>query len=1482
MKWNPRRSTPTPPPHPGRPALTTGEAAVRDADALAGSHVQPDGAIAQLGGLALTGHRTGVWVREERVLRDLPDHLLPAVIFAAVADGRALRDPRTLTLVPATVQEAQDFAVIGRRVAERSLLPAMAVMEPHLVADALQGVQAVEAELVQDFLGNPDDVIAAPTPAQNLLFGETRRRLPRLLDPDQPAGITPGRRGLDAALARDLFFEGHLAAMLDEAVQEWERLTGRQYARIVPYRMDGAERVLVAAGPICPVLRRLVDEYRDRRKGKVGLLQVTTWYPFPAAELAEWVKGRKALTVLETPGSGEYLINAVREAMDRAIEAEGDSGGYPAYSRLSDRPATAHGLYSLRGGMPDHGDLIAVMENMAGRPERRRYAIGFHPEVDHSRFPQLRLLEQALQDGYPALQDHLMPAADASPAAEGPIQLHVASVNGRHVRQACTLMAEMLADSDHNRVIAHAFQPGDHDLPPVRYRVAFASGDTPDVPLGNAADALMITQPAFLGLARHLKDEAVLLVQTGLRPDVLWQRLPERQRALVRERRLHISVIDGPAIAKALAPIPGLVDSVRMLVLSGAFFKASETLHHIDGATFLERLRTRLPARFGDQRELIDLLIEAFEKGRDSLVPLTWADYPAVPAPQRPENELPPFLRDAMGGGQRVQDMTRFWNTTGFFHEVEQPDLVPAEPAQATGLLPAGTGQLRDLSRFRTTLPQLLPENCTGCGICWTQCPDNALPVTVQDVPALLNTLFSRLRAAGTTLVQMPRLARPIADTVAKLLAGDDLGQLGRLDALLETALDRIAEKADWDDEQRDAVTVEGKALLAAAGDFPVVRTERYFEAPHKAKRGSGRILSLVIDPLACKGCMTCVAVCPEDALEAVEQTDEVVTHHRTHLELFHALPPVAVDDLPGGEDGDDPFVELLDPRVRSVVPGGDIALPGSGFKTVFRLASAAAESVMNRRLTSFGERVGALADEVEKRIQGDVQGLVAVNDFDTFRETLSEAHPDELDAAGVEKLLGKHAVPKTISGQTLQRMLDLHRDLGGIRDRLRAQLGEARLPWQVQVVHPGGRLFWAAGYPFNASAAPHLVSGEAGLAAAATGVFEGIMRQMAVDWGVIRTAEALLERPDSDPFGRVDLPRHWGDLTEEERQVTPPVMVCADVNALSDGELAEVLALLEQRRPLKLVLINGLDDGPPDPGDGFRSHTISPGLWALHRGSAFVLQSSMGLPDHLLSGLREGMDLAEPALFHVYAAEPGMHGLLPDHGPEQGLMAVRSRAFPTFVYRPARGGEAGRLSLDGNPDPETDWSEQTLDMMLSGRREERRRALTVADWAVREGRFRQAFRPVSKRHWVTEMVPLADFLELPAQHRDTHIPFVEMTDRDSRPVRVLVSRPMAAWCERLLQDWRLIQEWGGVRTTGVHPLNQIWQSRLKGALSDQEQQLEAEFTKRLETQAAGQWDVHHQQLTERLMALYRRDADADWLQRTLADLRGNGEEVSE
>jgi pyruvate ferredoxin oxidoreductase beta subunit len=92
--------------------------------------------------------------------------------------------------------------------------------------------------------------------------------------------------------------------------------------------------------------------------------------------------------------------------------------------------------------------------------------------------------------------------------------------------------------------------------------------------------------------------------------------------------------------------------------------------------------------------------------------------------------------------------------------------------------------------------------------------------------------------------------------------------------------------------------------------------------------------------------------------------------------------------------------------------------------------------------------------------------------------------------------------------------------------------------------------------------------------------------------------------------------------------------------------------------------------------------------------GDVFVAQTTPAHLNHFYRAILDANAYRGPAVVIAYAACMPEHGIADDAATHQAKLAVDSRAFPLFVYDPRKGATtAERLSLQGNPDPQADWT---------------------------------------------------------------------------------------------------------------------------------------------------------------------------------------------
>ncbi|MGB5297586.1 MAG: pyruvate ferredoxin oxidoreductase, partial [Thiogranum sp.] len=139
-------------------------------------------------------------------------------------DYHCIDDTGFSQMMGKNAQEAADLNLIGRKLAELSLTPAVVAQDGFLTTHLIEPLQVPERELIAEFLGRPEDIIDCPTPAQRLLYGETRRRIPELWTVDNPmlAGPVENQDSyMQSVVAQRPYFFDHVAPLSEQVMEEY-------------------------------------------------------------------------------------------------------------------------------------------------------------------------------------------------------------------------------------------------------------------------------------------------------------------------------------------------------------------------------------------------------------------------------------------------------------------------------------------------------------------------------------------------------------------------------------------------------------------------------------------------------------------------------------------------------------------------------------------------------------------------------------------------------------------------------------------------------------------------------------------------------------------------------------------------------------------------------------------------------------------------------------------------------------------------------------------------------------------------------------------------------------------------------------------------------------------------------------------------------------------------------------------------------------
>jgi pyruvate-ferredoxin/flavodoxin oxidoreductase len=202
------------------------------------------------------------------------------------------------------------------------------------------------------------------------------------------------------------------------------------------------------------------------------------------------------------------------------------------------------------------------------------------------------------------------------------------------------------------------------------------------------------------------------------------------------------------------------------------------------------------------------------------------------------------------------------------------------------------------------------------------------------------------------------------------------------------------------------------------------------------------------------------------------------------------------------------------------------------------------------------------------------------------------------------------------------------------------------------------------------------------------------------------------------------------------------------------------------------------------------------------------VFSGGIADTNHLISGYVEGLNYRGPALFNIYCPCPPEHIIADDQSIAHSKMSRDSRAYPLIKFYPNRGKAwSESISLEGNPALDADWPTYELPYKNKyGETEKMVLPFTFADFAVQEGRFAKHFKKEKADNWTEELVPLAEYIEMPDDEKEGLVPYIFAADANGNLIRALPSQTMVRSTIERRDYWRLLKSLARVGEAEVSP----------------------------------------------------------------------------
>ncbi|MCL2149087.1 MAG: pyruvate ferredoxin oxidoreductase [Methanomassiliicoccaceae archaeon] len=198
-------------------------------------------------------------------------------------DVMSARDCGWVSLFAENVQEAYDMSVIAPRITEHHdvQLPGLVNLDGFILTHAIERMTPLDAEAARKFVGEYKPIyplLDVKNPiSHNLLDG------PMFYFPHKYQSVLAMENALKVT---------------EEAFRDFEKVSGRKYNIVEEYKCDDAECIAIVLGSSFGTMKEAIDQLRKEGK-KVGAAMPRLFRPWPVADLAKLMKGKKTVIVMD-------------------------------------------------------------------------------------------------------------------------------------------------------------------------------------------------------------------------------------------------------------------------------------------------------------------------------------------------------------------------------------------------------------------------------------------------------------------------------------------------------------------------------------------------------------------------------------------------------------------------------------------------------------------------------------------------------------------------------------------------------------------------------------------------------------------------------------------------------------------------------------------------------------------------------------------------------------------------------------------------------------------------------------------------------------------------------------------------------------------------------------------------------------------------------------------------------------------------------
>ena len=667
--------------------------------------------------------------------RALASHALS--IFGDHQDVMAVRQTGCAIFATGSVQEVMDLAAVAHLATIKSRVPFVHFFDGFRTSHEIQKIEEMDMEEVAKLIDQK-------------ALAEFRERA---LNSENPV-----LRG--TAQNPDIYFQAREASnpfydkvvgIVEEYVNELNKITGRKYGLFDYYGAPDADRVVIAMGSATEAIREGVD-YLTAKGEKVGLVAVHLYRPFSAKHfLAAVPKTAKNICVLDRtkePGAnGEPLYLDVKDCFYGAKE----------------EPTIVGGRYGLSSKDFTPAQVLAIYENLAMNIPKNHFTVGI---VDDVTFTSLPLKEEIAMGGAGTVE-----AKFYGLGADGTVGANKNSI-------------KIIGDNSDKKVQAYFAYDSKKSGGFTCSHLRFGDSEIRSTYLVTTPDFVACHVQAYLHLydvTKGLKKNGTFLLNTVWNAEEVKKHLPNKVKKYLAANNISFYIIDATDIAQKI----GLGNRTNT-ILQSAFFKITNVIPY---ELAVEKMKYAINKSYGKKGEsIVNMNYAAVDRGGDYVkveVPAEWSDL--VVEEGLVDNSIPDFVKNVVMpiNAQAGDDLP-----------------VSAFKGREDGTWEQGTAAY-DKRGVAANVPVWDAANCIQCNQCAYVCPHACIRPFVLDAneQALQPEGYTTLKANGKQFAGMTfRIQVDVLDCLGCSNCADVCPGMKGNKALTMAPIEaQLPEQANWD-----------------------------------------------------------------------------------------------------------------------------------------------------------------------------------------------------------------------------------------------------------------------------------------------------------------------------------------------------------------------------------------------------------------------------------------------------------------------------------------------------------------------------------------------------------------------------------------------------------------------------------------------------------------------------------------------------------